>query len=96
MKGKDSYSSCPAVLQLSPGRRQQLLDMDLCGLEHGVMRVTAGHWCCELLGLTDCPPTTLLVMVLKYSLLSCTIKKKDPSLSVLGIFRLLLCKLWET
>lgn len=91
MKGKDSYSSCTAVLQLSPGRRQWLLDTELCGVEQGVVRVTAGHWCCELLGPTDCPPTTRLVMVLKYSLLSCTMKK--TSLSVLGIFRLLICKL---
>lgn len=52
-------------------------------------------WWESLLGPTDCPPTTQLIMVLKYSLLSCTIKK-DPSLSVWGIFRLLLWKLWET
>lgn len=39
-----------------------------CGESH------TGHWCCELLGPTDCPPTTQLVMVLKGIFLSCTIK----------------------
>lgn len=53
------------------GRRQQLSDTGLCGLERGVVRVTAVVNCWVPLAALQ----SQLVMVLKYSLLSCTIKK---------------------